>query len=299
MSEPSAYDPIRYWSELLGERYDDTGVAYPALSESFNQALHRALTRETRRVLDRYGLLDRSPSRVLDVGSGSGIWIRFWTEFGARQIVGVDLTEVAVERLRMGHPQATFLPADVGEPGLSVGGMFDFISAMSVLLRIVDDSRWRRALRNLATVLAPDGHLVVFDPVIVSRRGAERWYRSFAERLAASGHEVTVLTLRQWEPDEQAAQRARPRLCPRGTGNRSGRHGRDLVGSLDERKDPLVAVWAADRARVTLLVVGDGPLRSTVQHAAGANAHVLGRRDDVPACSTPRTSTSRPRTARA
>ena len=204
MSEPSAYDPIQYWSELLGERYDDTGVAYPALSESFNQALHRALTRETRRVLDRYGLLDRSPSRVLDVGSGSGIWIRFWTEFGARQIVGVDLTEVAVERLRMRHPQATFLQADVGEPGLSVGGMFDFISAMSVLLRVVDDSRWRRALRNLATVLAPDGHLVVFDPVIVSRRGAERWYRSLAERLAASGHEVTVLTLRQWEPDEEA-----------------------------------------------------------------------------------------------
>ncbi len=54
------------------------------------------------------------------------------------------------------------------------------------------------------------------------------------------------------------------------------------IGSMDERKDPLVAVRAADRARVTLLVVGDGPLRSTVQHAAGANAHVLGRRDDVP-----------------
>jgi glycosyltransferase involved in cell wall biosynthesis len=29
--------------------------------------------------------------------------------------------------------------------------------------------------------------------------GAERWYRNLAERLAANGHEVTVLTLRQWE----------------------------------------------------------------------------------------------------
>jgi glycosyltransferase involved in cell wall biosynthesis len=28
--------------------------------------------------------------------------------------------------------------------------------------------------------------------------GAERWYRSLAERLAADGHEVTYLTLRQW-----------------------------------------------------------------------------------------------------
>jgi glycosyltransferase involved in cell wall biosynthesis len=29
--------------------------------------------------------------------------------------------------------------------------------------------------------------------------GAERWYRNVAERLAAEGHEVTYLTLRQWD----------------------------------------------------------------------------------------------------
>lgn len=29
--------------------------------------------------------------------------------------------------------------------------------------------------------------------------GAERWYRSLAERLAEAGHEVTYVTLRQWE----------------------------------------------------------------------------------------------------
>jgi glycosyltransferase involved in cell wall biosynthesis len=31
--------------------------------------------------------------------------------------------------------------------------------------------------------------------------GAERWYRNLAERLAASGHDVTFLTRRQWERD--------------------------------------------------------------------------------------------------
>ena len=34
--------------------------------------------------------------------------------------------------------------------------------------------------------------------------GAERWYRSLGERLAADGHEVTYLTLQQWEPGESA-----------------------------------------------------------------------------------------------
>ena len=34
--------------------------------------------------------------------------------------------------------------------------------------------------------------------------GAERWYRNLAERLAADGHEVDYLTLRQWPAGEDA-----------------------------------------------------------------------------------------------
>ncbi len=34
--------------------------------------------------------------------------------------------------------------------------------------------------------------------------GAERWYRNLAERLSSEGHEVTYLTLRQWERGERA-----------------------------------------------------------------------------------------------
>jgi glycosyltransferase involved in cell wall biosynthesis len=33
--------------------------------------------------------------------------------------------------------------------------------------------------------------------------GAERWYRNLGERLAEAGHEVTYLTLRQWDTDDQ------------------------------------------------------------------------------------------------
>ena len=35
--------------------------------------------------------------------------------------------------------------------------------------------------------------------------GAERWYRNLAERLGADGHEVTYLTLRQWEATPDTA----------------------------------------------------------------------------------------------
>src|SRR5205823_972777 len=33
--------------------------------------------------------------------------------------------------------------------------------------------------------------------------GAERWYRNVAEQLAREGHEVTYLTLRQWDRGAQ------------------------------------------------------------------------------------------------
>jgi glycosyltransferase involved in cell wall biosynthesis len=53
------------------------------------------------------------------------------------------------------------------------------------------------------------------------------------------------------------------------------------VGALDERKDPLMAARASEEANVILLVVGDGPLRATLEEADFRWMHVLGQRDDV------------------
>ena len=54
------------------------------------------------------------------------------------------------------------------------------------------------------------------------------------------------------------------------------------VGSLDEHKNPLAAVRAAREADVTLVVVGDGPLRRQVEQTADEHIRVLGQRSDVP-----------------
>ena len=49
-----------------------------------------------------------------------------------------------------------------------------------------------------------DARPLVFDCVYpYTVGGAERWYRNLAERLAADGHVVTYLTLRQWERGER------------------------------------------------------------------------------------------------
>jgi len=53
-----------------------------------------------------------------------------------------------------------------------------------------------------------------------------------------------------------------------------------FVGALDDVKQPLVATQAAQRAGVTLLLVGAGPLRQELQ-GAGGDIRMLGRLDDV------------------
>lgn len=46
--------------------------------------------------------------------------------------------------------------------------------------------------------------LIVYDCLFPHTiGGAERWYRNLAERLATDGHDVTYLTLRQWERGER------------------------------------------------------------------------------------------------
>src|SRR5580692_1716062 len=46
--------------------------------------------------------------------------------------------------------------------------------------------------------------------------GAERWYRDLAERLVSEGHEVTYVTLRQWQRGERAQIDERVRVVTAG-----------------------------------------------------------------------------------
>jgi glycosyltransferase involved in cell wall biosynthesis len=82
--------------------------------------------------------------------------------------------------------------------------------------------------------------------------GAERWYRNLAERLAADGHEVTYLTLRQWEPGERLDLDPRIRVVTAG---------------------PRMALYTGGRRRILPpLVFGAGVLWHLLRH---------GRRYDV------------------
>jgi SAM-dependent methyltransferase len=164
----TAYEPTAYWERLLSEDFNEAGVGYPRLARSVNLAMYRSIERSVARALDAAKAIS-APERVLDIGSGTGIWIDFWSRRGAAQLTGVDLAAASVERLRSLWPAYDFLQADIGDADIGLPGGNDVVSAMSVLLHIVEDARFRQAFANLAAALRPGGMLVLTEPIVVHR----------------------------------------------------------------------------------------------------------------------------------
>jgi SAM-dependent methyltransferase len=163
------YRPQDYWESLLGEDAGLTGVSDPRHSELGMQGSYDVVRENVVKLLRAHGVGSLRGSRVLDIGSGSGFWLDTWTLLGAEDLTGVELTDVASDRLRASHPAAVVVRADVSDPGLTIDGDFDLVSAMNVLLHIVDEAAFRRALLNLSHLLREDGVLLVADPVLTRR----------------------------------------------------------------------------------------------------------------------------------
>jgi SAM-dependent methyltransferase len=163
------YRPQDYWESLLGEDAGLTGVSDPRHSELGMQGSYNVVRDNVVELLQARGVGSLRGSRVLDIGSGSGFWLDTWASLGAEDLTGVELTDVASDRLRASHPAVAVVRADVSDPELAIDGEFDFVSAMNVLLHIVDDAAFRQALQNLSRLLREDGVLLVADPVLTRR----------------------------------------------------------------------------------------------------------------------------------
>jgi SAM-dependent methyltransferase len=111
---------------------------------------------------------------VLDVGSGSGRWIRFFLDsFQPRTLTGTDYTAASVELLRKwfhpGPPQSragvelNFRQLDITKPDLDLGRRFDLINIANVLFHIPEQDLFANALRNLVRHVAPHGMVVTTE----------------------------------------------------------------------------------------------------------------------------------------
>jgi SAM-dependent methyltransferase len=196
-TNPQSFDAKRYWSNRLEQTFSLEGVGYLGLGEEYNRWMY-AVRRSVFRSAVR-GLIDPPRGRILDVGSGTGFYVKLWRELGARDVTGSDLTAVAVEQLTRRFPEASFRVLDLTQPLAADQERFDAISAMDVLFHIVDDDGYARAIDNLGRMLAPGGILVFTENLPHGRtdRGEHQTSRSLESVSSLLAHAGLAIELRR------------------------------------------------------------------------------------------------------
>jgi SAM-dependent methyltransferase len=145
-------------------------VGQSGLPEELNRWLYRIGRRNVVRFLERNGVLSPPPRLVYDVGAGNGYWSDLWYRLGATRVDGCDLIPKAVERLAARFPMSTFTVGDISLADVTrIGGSYDLVTVMNVLLHIIDDERFYQGARNAAAIVRPGGTLLLAEPVLTRR----------------------------------------------------------------------------------------------------------------------------------
>ena len=155
-----------------------------------------------RRLILRLLAAGGTPSRVLDVGSGSGDFaIALRAAFPEAKLLGLELSSTGVEQSRRKVPDADFVQCDLiaGDP--APGDYFGWAThaVCSEVLEHVDDPKL--LLRNARAYLAPGSRLVVTVPggpmtAFDRHIGHRRHFRAddLAQVLRNSGFEAVRVT---------------------------------------------------------------------------------------------------------
>jgi len=176
------YQAKSYWSQRLTADFSLVGVGYRAFGERFNRWQYKAYLRNLESAQRRFGF-DLSQTAILECGFGTGYFLDYYRRLGNTGFAGVDLTQIAVDRMRERYPDADLRQADLGADAIDFGRRFDVVTAFAVLLHITDDDHFRQALANVCRH-AGDRVLItdVFPKTRFTARGKSHYVlRSYAE----------------------------------------------------------------------------------------------------------------------
>jgi SAM-dependent methyltransferase len=176
------FDAHQYWNTRLREQFSLEGVGWLGMSEPFNRWMYKVRRDVFVREVTRH-IGDMSTMRVLDVGSGTGMYVELWKRVGAAEVVASDFSEVAVDNLHSRFPADQVVQLDITDqdrPTVLYDRRFDVVSAMDMLFHIVDDDAYERAIDNLVELLNPGGFLVFTENFLrgATQRGEHQVSRS-------------------------------------------------------------------------------------------------------------------------
>lgn len=121
--------------------------------------------RRMRQALSRHGCTGLNAKRLLDVGCGTGYWLREFVQWGARpeNLSGVDLLATRVAQAQALCPLGVSLRCADAQALPFADGAFDIVSQSTVFTSVLDPAIRQRIASEMARVLAPDGFILWYD----------------------------------------------------------------------------------------------------------------------------------------
>jgi|WetSurSiteA1Bulk_404760.scaffolds.fasta_scaffold16034_2 SAM-dependent methyltransferase len=158
----SKFDPADYWEKRLSKNPNLRGTGHRAFSQEYNQWIYHSQRDCLSYLIQKYNIRFEGKN-ILDIGSGYGYYIEYFLEKSPLSISGLDITEASINFLKQKFPNLSFYKLDISEPIPVFDKKFDFISAISVMIHIVDDDKFVTAVNNLCNLLSGDGYLLLSD----------------------------------------------------------------------------------------------------------------------------------------
>src|ERR1039458_9319227 len=186
----------RQWKQSDDTARDDAGLAYSnPVEDAVLYPLYQQLLSDLKVKVDG--------GNVLDVGAGSGRWVRYFLQrFKPALLMGIDFTTASIDLLQRRYANTAetktlFRTADLTLPQLDLGQRFDLINVMNVLFHIPEPDRFTTALTNLARHLAPGGQIVTTEymPRMTMRTNwmLVRSRYEFESAVAAAGLRIVAI----------------------------------------------------------------------------------------------------------
>lgn len=158
-----SYSPAEYWNAVASRygRADDDALAailHPGAPAWFNLAIDRMQNAAWQRALR--SCAPRSDAKILDIGCGTGRWLRRYCEAGFTAI-GIDATQHMLQRANeLGtHSPLIIAPAQYLP---FRDGTFDLVSSVTVVQHVIPADQ-PKILHEMARILRPGGHLLFLE----------------------------------------------------------------------------------------------------------------------------------------
>ncbi|HLO70489.1 MAG TPA: class I SAM-dependent methyltransferase [Flavipsychrobacter sp.] len=151
-----SFSPSEYWNNRLKDNFTLVGVGDISMGMAYNKYSYNITFLGLRRIFNKY--CKNKKASVLDIGTGVGFIYNSWKRCGYADVDGSDISSFAVEQLKQKFKTNNFYELDISlSTNVLQGKKYNYVTCVSVLYHIVDDEKWRAALKNIRSLMSEGG----------------------------------------------------------------------------------------------------------------------------------------------